>query len=67
MCSIIVIVNKMIRPDKRGSKHGVVMVTYSGNPLKHQFQFIDLPKQPVIIATDIYAAANQIKEEVNDD
>ena len=43
------------------------MVTYSGNPLKHQFQFIDLPKQPVIIATDIYAAANQITEEVNDD
>lgn len=55
----------MYRPAKRGSKHGVVMVTFSGDPLKHQFEFIDLPGKPIVFATDIYAAANKIEEKGN--
>ena len=55
----------MVKPEKRGSKHGIVVVTFSHDPLKHQFQFIDQPGKPIVIATDIYAAANQIEEKGN--
>ena len=57
----------MFKPAKKGSKHGVVVVTFSHDPLKHQFEFIDLPGKPVVIATDIYAAANKIEEKGNND
>lgn len=52
-------------PAKRGSEFGVVVVTFSNNPLKHEFEFIDLPGKPIVVATDIYAAANKIKKGQN--
>lgn len=50
----------MFKPAKHGSKHGVVIVTFSHDPCKHQFEFIDLPNKPITIGTDIYAAANKV-------